>query len=374
MTDNPRPPLKLNTFTSEMAVLGGAVLGAGGGGKLETGLCLSQAITDIATADFVSLTDLSPQRSLVVLATFRASGFEGSFRCPPPHKQAIRLLQSNTGIEIAGLLNCGSGAVDTLVGWTQAIDLGVPLLDVTFDPAIHPSPVVGLIKGNPHFSFAIVGDSQSRQEIKLFSPNTSPLLFRMLCDHTLVEKTNIAMAIGPVSPVQVQQWGAMGRVSLGLRVGKAMLERAEDDGERTAEVIAQEMQGETILFCVITDLVWQGEGDEAYGIIYLRDEQNRPLELLFWHRYIALERQGQRLATFPDLIVTLGIKGTPLSGDEVCKGQEVYVVAAAAPRAAASTIYQEMENITGKAMHPSVTPSQFSPYSQASQREVKPMG
>lgn len=372
MTDNQCPPLKLDTFTSEMAVLGGAVLG--GGGKLETGLYLSQAIADMAAAEFVRLADISPHESLVVLATFRASGMEGSFPCPPPHEQAIELLKSNTGIHIAGLVNCGSGAVDSLVGWTQAIRLGVPLVDVTFNPDIHPSPVIGLIMENTPLSFAIVGDNQNRQEIELFSPHTSPLLFRMLRDHALVEKTNIAMAIGPVSPVQMQQWGAMGRMSLSLQVGKAMLEWAEDDGKRTAEVIAQEMNANILLFCVITDLVWRGEGDKAYGVIYLRDEQNRPLELLFWHRYIALDLQGQRLATFPDFIVTLGIKGTPLRGDEVCKGQDVYIVVAAAAHAASSVIYQEIENITGKTMNFSVAPTQLSQDTQAKKREVKPMG
>lgn len=373
MTDNQCPPLKLDTYTSEMAVLGGAVLGGGGGGKLETGLCLSQAINDMASAKLQRLAAVPATENLVILATFRASGVEGSFHCPPPHEQAIELLQRNTGLEIAALINCGSGAVDSLVGWTQAIRIGVPLLDVTYNPDIHPSPLVGLIMENPQLPFAIVGDKQDEQEFELFSPRTSPLLFRMLCDNALATETNIAVAVGPVSPMQAQRWGAEGRISLSLRLGKAMLERAEDDGQRTAEVIAQELNTDILLFCVITDLVWQGEGDKAYGIVYLRDERNRTLELVFWHRYIALDFQGKRLAAFPDFIVTLGIKGTPLSADEVCKGQEVYIVVAPSTRVASGAIYQEIEKITGKAMNSSIAPTQPFRHTRATRQEVKPM-
>lgn len=79
------------------------------------------------------------------------------------------------------------------------------------------------------------------------------------------------------------------------------------------------------------------------------------MQLTFWYRYVTLDIAGQRAATFPDLIVTLGTKGTPLAGEEVCKGQDVYVlvipdkrVAAAADRA---RLFRHMESIIRKPFH-----------------------
>jgi DUF917 family protein len=47
-----------------------------------------------------------------------------------------------------------------------------------------------------------------------------------------------------------------------------------------------------------------------------------------WHRYISRTIDNEQAAAFPDKTVTLGSTGTPLAGEEITKGQEVYVIAA----------------------------------------------
>jgi len=50
-------------------------------------------------------------------------------------------------------------------------------------------------------------------------------------------------------------------------------------------------------------------------------------ELVFWNEYMTLERSGARLATFPDLIVTMdAATGLPVSTAEVRVGQRLAVV------------------------------------------------
>jgi DUF917 family protein len=50
-------------------------------------------------------------------------------------------------------------------------------------------------------------------------------------------------------------------------------------------------------------------------------------ELTFWNEYMTLEREGQHLATFPDLIATLATdKVRPLPSAEVQEGQKVLVI------------------------------------------------
>lgn len=52
-------------------------------------------------------------------------------------------------------------------------------------------------------------------------------------------------------------------------------------------------------------------------------------ELSFWNEYMTLEKTGSgRLATFPDLIVTLDLStGLPVSSAAIREGQEIAVVA-----------------------------------------------
>jgi DUF917 family protein len=57
------------------------------------------------------------------------------------------------------------------------------------------------------------------------------------------------------------------------------------------------------------------------------------LELTIWNEYMTLERSGRRLATFPDLIVTLDDRtGLPVASAELREGASVAV--AVVPRSA----------------------------------------
>lgn len=51
------------------------------------------------------------------------------------------------------------------------------------------------------------------------------------------------------------------------------------------------------------------------------------LELTFWNEYMTLERAGERIATFPDLITTLAAdEARPLSSAGITEGREVFVL------------------------------------------------
>ena len=78
----------------------------------------------------------------------------------------------------------------------------------------------------------------------------------------------------------------------------------------------------------MTEINWQGQGQDAYGVIELRDVDNRQLALTYSQRYLELLENGIQTAAFPDLIITLGTLGTPLTGEEVFIGQDLYLLAA----------------------------------------------
>jgi DUF917 family protein len=50
-------------------------------------------------------------------------------------------------------------------------------------------------------------------------------------------------------------------------------------------------------------------------------------ELTFWNEYMTLEKKRERIATFPDLMVTLDAeKGLPVSSSELSRGRRVIVI------------------------------------------------
>lgn len=51
-------------------------------------------------------------------------------------------------------------------------------------------------------------------------------------------------------------------------------------------------------------------------------------EMTFWNEYATAEKDGERLATFPDLIMTINAKtGEPVTTAMMEEGLEVYVIA-----------------------------------------------
>jgi len=360
----------LDALTSEMAVLGGAVLGGGGGGKLEAGLRLGQLAVELGDATLIDLDSLPPQANLVAIATFSTSAMERTLYRLLYYTRAIELLRANTGTKIAGLVNCGSGAVDTLLGWGQATLLGIPLVDVAFDQSIHPSAVMGLIKlgrddGVPLPLTIVSDDRRSDQRLEIFLQGAPQLLIHTLQQDATRSGGSLALAIGPFPQRWIRERGSPYSVSRAIEVGKVMMQVADDGGRATADAVSHALGGQLVAFGAITDMVWRSTGSRAYGIIHIRDTENRPLELAFWHRYVALDVAGQRVATFPDLIVTLGAKGTPLSGTEVSKGQDVYLVVVPGKRFAPETtarqraVYREIEGIIGKRMLPFLVPDEL---------------
>jgi len=323
------------------------VLGSGGGGRLEAGLCISQEIADMTGVEFRDAASYSPHDKFVILPVFRVSGMEGSLQCPPPHHQAIELLRKNTGMNVSGIIPGGHGAVDSLVGWVEAQHSDLPLVDVVPNQDLHPSPLKGLIHQKMSGAFAFVGEATQGDKLEIFSPSATPLLLQILSQHALAEKTSIAVAIGPISNEQLQKWGQIGQIRKELELGRVMIEKAEDEGEKTVDVIKEQMPGSFHLFCVITDIQCKGKGENSHLRILLRDEKNRSVEIFFWHRYIALSVQRQQIALFPDIIAILGIKGTPLGGNELGEGQEVFIVVMPNQARAQKDVYEELSEISG---------------------------
>jgi DUF917 family protein len=315
----------------------------------------------LGDATLVKLDDLPPNADLVALATLSTSAAVEPMYRPLHHKRAIELLATNTGAEFAGVVNCGSGAENTMMGWAQSALLGIPLIDAVVDPALHPSSVLGLAElqseAGAHISLSAVGyQGQGEACLDLYVRGASRVLLHMLQQDRGRSWGALVLACGPFSKQWLREQGRLGLLSHTISIGEAILQTEGSNGSLVAGAIGRRSGGQLIASGSITDIVWQGTGAREYGSIYIRDKQNRDLELVFLDRYVALDLAGRRAATFPDLLVTLGIKGTPLSGRELSKGQEVHVLMVphgqrtSQMTALLEAVHRELESITGKSM------------------------
>lgn len=322
---------RLDTLSMESAVLGGAVLGGGGGGQLETGLRLGQHAAERGAPALVDLDSLPFQANLAVISVFHTSAVATNTILPGHSHRALELLQDNCHQTIAGLVNGGYGAVNTLIGWDLAGSLQIPFVDAGISSRLHLEPTYNLLECWSDYSgiltLTIVGTPSSvKHRVETTCQGTPQELGRFLNQIATQFEGSFAAVIGPVPKQWLAAHGASGVVSAALSVGRVMIEAEEKGGPAIVAAVSRILGGQSIAFGTVVGQEQQTQGREVYRLIWLRDESNRLLELKWQHRYASLAVDGKKVATFPQLIVTLGSKGTPLTGEEVSDGQEIYII------------------------------------------------
>jgi DUF917 family protein len=163
---------------------------------------------------------------------------------------------------------------------------------------------------------------------------------------------------GPFSVAFCRQAAASGAVSACIRLGEAMRAAAGEGPEATIAAIVETLGGRELGRGPVTrhDITLQHNwevGDLAV------DVGGAEVEIAVCNEYMAAERGGERIATFPDLIVTLSPRdGMPTAVTRLQPGEETVVVVVPRDRIALgagvydASVYPEVEDLIGKSLAP----------------------
>jgi hypothetical protein len=106
-----------------------------------------------------------------------------------------------------------------------------------------------------------------------------------------------------------------------MAVGEAALTHR---GEAAIAAVVEKLGGQVIVEGEVTAFSLETAGGFDVGTIAIDGGH----ELTFWNEYMTLERDGERLATFPDLIMTFDARTAgPLVSAAIEQGQAVSVIA-----------------------------------------------
>lgn len=326
-------PAKFDTLIAETAVLGGAVLGCGGGGRLEVGLQLGQQIAEHNQPPLAALSGLPPQSKLAAVATFHTSSVDTTYTASFRSYHALGLLKKHCSAEIGGLFNAGYGAVDTIIGWEAAGPANLPLVDVGPRSDLHPDPAINLLKAMPDeqhtFTMAVVSaKTDADQLIEQAHHGSAHHLIDTLNQIASRFSGSFTVVLGPVSYGWLAAQGRQGFISAALNTGAAILDADEHGSLAATAAVCQNLDGRRLIFGTVTGIKYRLQGREKQALFTLRDENNRLVILTQWHRYMNLTIEKEQVAAFPDKIVTLGSTGTPLAGEEISQGHEIFIIAA----------------------------------------------
>lgn len=322
--------MKLEGSHIEPIVLGGALLGGGGGGDPDEGRRFARLALEAGEPRLVGLEALSPDAVVVTVALVGAPSAPEQHVSREDLVRSVRLLSERFSLRIDAINGNENGGFASVNGWMQSAVLGLPLVDAPCNGRAHPTAVMGAmglhrVPGYVSFQAAAGGAPGSRYlEVTVTGPVEAA--------STLIRQASIqagglvAVARNPVEARYLASHGAPGAISMALRAGSALLEAIPQGAEAAWKAAAQSVGGSVVEVGSVVGLSIETKGGFDQGVVGI--EGDGRCELAFWNEYMTLERDGRRLATFPDLIATLDDRGLPLATSSIREGQVVAVVAA----------------------------------------------
>ncbi|MFC5972971.1 DUF917 family protein [Halomarina salina] len=324
--------LQTTTITREWVehvAVGGAVLGGGGGGSLEEGIEFGTLAIEYGTPTIVPLSALDASDTVLTVSGVGAPAATESAVNPVDYVRAVdlvveRLADRGTGVD--ALMTNEMGGFAAVNGLLQSAVTGLPIVDAACNGRAHPTgPMgsMGLSAEETAVQAGVGGDRGAGRHHEVTveaSLQSAASLVRQTAD---AAGGLVAVARNPVTAEYAGTHAAVEVYDQAEAVGRAV--RQSEDGV-VLDRVAEALDGDVVVSGTVESYALETTGGFDVGTAVVDGH-----DLTFWNEYMTLDRDGERLATFPDLITTLdAANGEPISTADLDEGRSVAVVVAPA--------------------------------------------
>lgn len=281
---------------------------------------------DMADIYLLDPEDLDEEAILVNVSNVGAPSAANAYVEPEDYGKVVRVLCEKMGIQAAGIITNEAGGSATVNGWLQSALTGLPVIDAPCNGRAHPTGVMGSMGLHRAADYESVqaaagGKKENGRRVEMVACGKIDRAAGLVRAAAVEADGLVAVARNPVTCGYAKKNGACGAVKQAIRLGEQMLAAKEKGADAVLEAVCCELGGEIIARGIVSELDLKCSGGFDTGMIQIGD-----LELTFWNEYMTAEKDGMRLGTFPDLIMTFdGETGMPVTSAEVRKGQNLAV-------------------------------------------------
>lgn len=316
----------------DFAIKGGSVFACGGGGWVEHGRELGTMAVTIGRPELVSLEEVDDDAWIATAAAIGAPGGLTDWQMlGSDYVKAVALLQEALGEKLYGLIIGQNGMSSTLNAWLPSALLGTKVIDAVGDIRAHPTGDMGSIgmANSPEqmIQTAVGGNREKNQYIELVTRGATAKVSPILRKASDMSGGFIASCRNPLRAAYVKRHAALGGISMALSLGQAISAAEPKGAAAVIDAICCETQGSIIASGKVTANTLRYT-DEAFdvGVIEVGSGANLT-RVHVMNEHMAVETaQGDRLATYPDVITTLNKDGQPVSAGKVEVGMEIHVL------------------------------------------------
>lgn len=321
--------IQLNLETGRWAMLGGSILGGGGGGSETTGKQLLEHLSSFPPLFLTPLSEIDPDSIILTASLVGAPAAKQQYVSPEQMIRTVELFRrSEPETRLGGIITNENGWCATVNGWVQAAASGLPLLDAQCNGRAHPTGVMGSMNLHRDPSYVTTmtcagGDPALGREVECVVKGSVDHTAQLIRDASIEAGGVVGVLRNPVSAAYVKENGAVGGISQAIALGQAFEEGCTVSPEKGVLAAADFLHGEIAGHGVAESFTLRTENGFDNGRCLVDG-----LELSFWNEYMTLtDAAGERLATFPDLIMTFDAKtGRPVTSAELREGMEIYVL------------------------------------------------
>lgn len=319
--------MKINSEIVEYACMGGAFLGGGGGGSIEMGMKFGMAAISSGIPKLVNICDIPGDGTILTVSMVGAPGAQNIHLEPAHFTKAVEIF-TNRGIRIDALISNENGGFATVNGWYQSAVMNLPVLDAPCNGRAHPVGLMGGMglqhrKNYISCQAAAGGKRENKNYLLIEVSGNIEAASEIIRQASISCGGMVAVARNPVDISWVMKNAATGAIRQAIEIGKILLN--ESSQEKMVSELNQYTGGRVLDRGSIEDIQRKTEKGFDLGVVNLSSGKDR-IELSFLNEYICLEKDGERLVTFPDLITLIDAgKGRPVSSAEASTGNEVLI-------------------------------------------------
>lgn len=347
--------IRLTKDILDDALCGGTILGGGGGGDAKKGRKYAEIAVEYTDLRLVPIEAVADDDILLTASLVGAPKAPNQYMTGRDLARTVEILKKNCDFKIGGIITNEQGGEATVNGWLQAAMSGLPVVDAPCNGRAHPTGVMGSmnlhrIKDYKTVQACVGGNPETGNHVECFFEGSIEHTSKLVRMASIEAGGLVSVARNPVTAAYAKENCALGGVSFAIETGKAFRKGLETSVEEAVNSVCSFLHGRILAKGKVENFSIETTGGFDVGCASVDG-----CRLTFWNEYATAEKNGERLATFPDLIMTIHAEtGEPVTTAMLEEGMEVYVIATdkknlrLSPTMYAPELLKDTENVIGK--------------------------
>lgn len=338
------------------AIYGGLLLGGGGGGILSEGIKILDQVVKLGGIKLHSINEMTDDDILATASLVGSPASKDKFVAKEHYKRVYELFGSIYDKPIQGIITNELGAQSVTNGWILSAITGIPFIDAPCNGRAHPTGSMGslgLSRSKDYISVQVCAGGKGDNEIEVTAKGTLSNTSKIIRNSAVAAGGFVTVLRNPVTAEYVKEQAAVGGVETAIKIG-GILRADENNIQKTINDLISCIGLEVLCEGVLTDVILNSSGGFDVGECVIKSEESIYTVSLM-NEYMTAEKDGVRIATFPDLIAIFDKKtALPVISAEITEDMEVILVKIPSNRLILGSsmsdmeLFKEAESVLGK--------------------------